>query len=50
MVTTVTFEEQAGKTKLTLLQAGLESAKSRDAHRGGWNSSLERLAEYLATV
>jgi uncharacterized protein YndB with AHSA1/START domain len=50
MVTTVTFEEQAGKTKLALHQAGLESATSRDAHRGGWNSSLERLAEYLATV
>jgi uncharacterized protein YndB with AHSA1/START domain len=50
MVTTVTFEEHAGKTKLTLRQAGLESVTARDSHRGGWSSSLERLTEYLATL
>jgi uncharacterized protein YndB with AHSA1/START domain len=47
-VLTVTFEEQQGKTKLTLHQAIFESATACDAHRGGWTSSLERLAEYLA--
>jgi uncharacterized protein YndB with AHSA1/START domain len=47
---TVTFEEHNGKTKLTLRQVGFESATSRDAHRGGWTSSLERLADYLVTV
>jgi uncharacterized protein YndB with AHSA1/START domain len=47
---TLTFEEHAGKTKLTLHQAVFESLTARDAHRGGWNSSLDRLAEYLATV
>jgi uncharacterized protein YndB with AHSA1/START domain len=47
---TVTFEEHDGKTKLTLHQAVFESVTARDAHRGGWTSSLERLAEYLATV
>ena len=47
---TVTFEEHEGKTKLTLHQAVFESVTARDAHRGGWTSSLERLAEYLATV
>ena len=50
MITTVTFEEQAGKTKLTLRQAGLESVTARDSHRGGWSSSLERLAEHLASL
>ena len=50
MITTVTFEEQAGKTSLTLHQAGLESVTSRDAHGRGWTSSFERLAEYLVTA
>jgi uncharacterized protein YndB with AHSA1/START domain len=49
-VLTVTFEEDDGKTKLTLHQAVFESVTARDAHRGGWNSSLDRLAAYLATV
>ncbi|HEY6395630.1 MAG TPA: SRPBCC domain-containing protein [Candidatus Binataceae bacterium] len=47
-VTTITFEEHEGKTRLTLRNAGFESVAARDSHRGGWNSSLDRLAEYLA--
>jgi uncharacterized protein YndB with AHSA1/START domain len=47
---TVIFEEHDGKTKLTLHQAIFESVTARDAHRGGWTSSLDRLTEYLATV
>lgn len=47
---TVTFEDLGGKTRLTLRQTVFESVTARDAHRGGWTSSLERLAEYLATV
>ena len=47
---TITFEEHGGKTRLTLRQALFESITARDEHRGGWNSSLDRLAEYLATV
>lgn len=43
----VTFAEQGGKTKLTLHQAVFESVTARDAHQGGWASSLDRLAEYL---
>ena len=45
---TVTFEDHGGKTKLTLHQVLFESVAARDSHRGGWSSSLERLAEYLA--
>lgn len=44
---TVTFEDHGGKTRLTLRQVGFESVTSRDAHRGGWTSSFDRLAEYL---
>jgi uncharacterized protein YndB with AHSA1/START domain len=47
---TVTFDEQGGRTKLTLRQAIFESVEERDSHRGGWTSSLERLAEYVATA
>ena len=47
---TVTFAELGEKTKLTVHQAVFESVTVRDAHRGGWTSSLECLAEYLATV
>jgi uncharacterized protein YndB with AHSA1/START domain len=48
---TITFEaHEATRTRLTLHQAGFESISARDEHRGGWNSSLDRLAEYLATV
>jgi uncharacterized protein YndB with AHSA1/START domain len=49
-VVTVSFEEQGGKTKLTLHQTGFESIGARDAHEGGWTSCLERFAEYLANV
>jgi uncharacterized protein YndB with AHSA1/START domain len=47
---TITLEERGGggKTKLTLHQAIFESVSARDSHNGGWSSSLDRLAEYLA--
>jgi uncharacterized protein YndB with AHSA1/START domain len=48
--TTVTFEEHNGKTKLTLHNGIFDSVATRDAHRGGWSGSLDRLAEYLATA
>jgi uncharacterized protein YndB with AHSA1/START domain len=44
----ITFEDQNGKTKLTLHQSGFESITARDAHRGGWSSAFDCLAEYLA--
>jgi uncharacterized protein YndB with AHSA1/START domain len=47
-ILTLTFQEHDGKTKLTLRQALFESVTARDAHRSGWSSSLDRLAEYLA--
>jgi uncharacterized protein YndB with AHSA1/START domain len=47
---TLSFEDLGDKTKFTLHQAVFESVTARDAHEGGWSSSLERLGEYLATA
>ncbi len=47
---TVTFADAGEKTRLTLHQAVFESETARDAHRVGWDSALDCLAEYLATV
>jgi uncharacterized protein YndB with AHSA1/START domain len=49
-VLTVTLEDQAGKTKLTLHQATFESDALREGHNNGWNDAMERLDQYLATV
>jgi uncharacterized protein YndB with AHSA1/START domain len=47
---TITFDEYEGnKTRLTLRQAIFESMTARNEHQGGWNSSLDRLGEYLET-
>jgi uncharacterized protein YndB with AHSA1/START domain len=47
---TLIFEDVDGKTRLTLHQAVFESVTARDMHGEGWTSSLECLAEYLATA
>jgi uncharacterized protein YndB with AHSA1/START domain len=49
-ILTVMFEEQNGKTRLTLHHAVFESAGARDSHNFGWNSTLECLGEYLAAA
>ena len=47
---TITFEEQDGKTRLTLHQRGFEAVAARDGHRNGWAGSFDRLAEYLTAA
>jgi uncharacterized protein YndB with AHSA1/START domain len=47
---TVTFEDRAGKTLMTLRQAAFETNESRDDHRTGWSSSFDRLGEYLSAL
>jgi uncharacterized protein YndB with AHSA1/START domain len=45
---TVTFAKRGDKTELTLRQAVFETVVTRDDHRRGWTSTLQRFAEYLA--
>jgi uncharacterized protein YndB with AHSA1/START domain len=46
---TLTFEDLGGKTRFTLHQAPFQSDGERDGHGEGWNSTLDRLEESLAT-
>lgn len=48
-VIVVTFADQAGKTLLTMQQTFSRPDVGRGA-KEGWTSSLERLAEYMATA
>jgi uncharacterized protein YndB with AHSA1/START domain len=46
-VVTTTFEDQRGKTKLTL---SVEMAMGEEQERTGWTQILEHLAEHVATL
>ena len=46
---TITFAGRGEKSELTLHQSGFPSVPERDGHKQGWNSTLDRLGEYLAT-
>lgn len=46
-VVTLTFRELGKETELKLHQTGFTSTGARDGHAEGWNSTLDRLAEYL---
>jgi len=45
---TVTFEDERGKTRMTLRQAPFQSMAEREGHGEGWNSTFDRLAEHLS--
>ena len=47
---TVRYADEGGKTRLTFEQGVFESVAARDSHHGGWSSTLDRLAVYLAQV
>jgi uncharacterized protein YndB with AHSA1/START domain len=47
MLVTVTFEEQKGKTKMTLRHAGFPAGTMSDMANAGWNQSFDKLAESL---
>jgi len=48
---TLTFEDTGdGKTRFTLHQTTFESMNSRDLHNGGWSTTLDLLAEYIAKL
>jgi uncharacterized protein YndB with AHSA1/START domain len=43
----ITFEEESGKTRMTIVQSGFPTAESRDAFEGGWPGALERLERII---
>ena len=45
---TVTFEDQEGKTKMTLRHAGMPVGEHGSQAQSGWNESLDKLAASLA--
>ena len=47
LLVTVTFEVQAGRTRLTLRHAGLPPGEMRDMTRAGWNESFDKLTGAL---
>lgn len=47
MLVTVILEDQDGKTKMTLIHAGLLSGPDRDGTQQGWSESFDKLAESL---
>ena len=46
-VVTIALKAHGAGTELTLTQASFETAQSLNAHRQGWSSSFDCLAEYL---
>lgn len=47
LLVTVIFEENDGKTKITLRHEGIPAGESGDSAKAGWNESLDKLSEYL---
>lgn len=43
----VTFDEEGGKTRLTVKQFGHPPGKDLENARAGWNETLDKLEEYL---
>jgi uncharacterized protein YndB with AHSA1/START domain len=43
----VTFTDEGGKTRMEFRQTPFQSAVERDGHRYGWNSTFDRLTDYL---
>ncbi|RJP80244.1 MAG: SRPBCC domain-containing protein [Candidatus Zixiibacteriota bacterium] len=49
MLTTVTFEEVNGKTRMTLRHEGIPEGEDRELARQGWEESFDKLNEFLKT-
>ena len=48
LLVTVTFEEDGGRTKMTLRHAGIPAGRMSELTEAGWNESFDKLAEVLA--
>ena len=49
-VVRMTFDAWGRKTEVTLHQSGFASEGARDGHEVGWDSTLDRLGDYLAQL
>ena len=47
MLVTVTFEDQDGKTKMTLRHTDIPTGPESEGTHQGWNESFDKLAESL---
>lgn len=47
MLVSVDFAAKGKKTEIAFQQTGFKSDGEREGHKGGWNESFDRLAEYL---
>ncbi|HEY4125161.1 MAG TPA: SRPBCC domain-containing protein [Rhizomicrobium sp.] len=45
---TLELEDVNGKTRMTFKQFLFDTVGNRNGHRGGWNTSFDRLDDYLA--
>ncbi|MFL6688581.1 MAG: SRPBCC family protein [Alphaproteobacteria bacterium] len=45
----IDFTERGGKTLMTFRQGVFNTSPNRDGHIRGWNSTFDRLADYLAS-
>jgi len=50
MLMTVTFDVQAGRTRLTLKHAGLPTGNMFDLTKAGWNESLDKFTGVVAQM
>jgi uncharacterized protein YndB with AHSA1/START domain len=48
-LTEVTFQQEHGRTRMTILQRGFPTAERRDEFAGGWPSILDKLGQVVAT-
>jgi uncharacterized protein YndB with AHSA1/START domain len=44
----ITFDDQAGKTLMTIVQTGFPTEDERNAHQNGWPGFVNRLEEVVA--
>jgi len=49
-IVTIDFADLGTRTRVTFHQTGFATKSDRDGHRGGWNSTFDRLEEYLSLV
>lgn len=50
MLITINFADVDGRTRMTLKQEGFDSAGSRDGHKQGWSSQLDRFTIYVNSI